>query len=154
MASFVGSLPGFSPFSHDSVPQIISGFIANCELEWVKIQLKDRKELLIGSFYMPHQNMEDVKKLEKSLNVVSNKKNIILTGDFNWSVTTISWSDIPGALFDDFMSDEFVLSTISSRLLPLVGCSCVHNDIIAVENPELVTNCELEWIETWKTSKS
>jgi hypothetical protein len=22
-------------------------------------------------------------------------------------VTTISWSDIPGALFDDFMSDEF-----------------------------------------------
>jgi hypothetical protein len=23
---------------------------ANCELEWVKIQLKDRKELLIGSF--------------------------------------------------------------------------------------------------------
>jgi hypothetical protein len=35
------------------------------------------------------------------------------------SVITISWSDIPGALFDDFMSDEFVLSTISSRLLPL-----------------------------------
>jgi hypothetical protein len=33
--------------------------VTNCELEWVKIQLKDRKELLIGSFYMPHQNMED-----------------------------------------------------------------------------------------------
>jgi hypothetical protein len=28
--------------------------VTNCELEWVKIQLKDRKELLIGSFYMPH----------------------------------------------------------------------------------------------------
>jgi hypothetical protein len=23
----------------------------------------------------------------------------------------------------------------------------VHNDIIAVENPELVTNCELEWVK-------
>jgi len=34
--------------------------VTNCELEWVKIQLKDRKELLIGSSYMPHQNMEDV----------------------------------------------------------------------------------------------
>jgi hypothetical protein len=38
------------------------------------------------------------------------------------SVTIISWSDIPGALFDDFMSDEFVVRTISSRLLPLLGC--------------------------------
>jgi hypothetical protein len=57
--------------------------VTNCELEWVKIQLKDRKELLTGSFYMPHQNMEDVKELEKSLNLVSNKKNIILTGNFN-----------------------------------------------------------------------
>jgi hypothetical protein len=35
-------------------------------------------------------------------------------------VTTISWSDIPGALFDNFLSDEFVVSTIS--VLPLVGC--------------------------------
>ena len=57
--------------------------VTNCELEWVKIQLKYRKELLTGSFYMPHQNMEDVKELEKSLNLVSNKKNIISTGDFN-----------------------------------------------------------------------
>ena len=48
--------------------------VTNCELEWVKIQLKDRKELLIGSFYMPHRNMEDVKELEKSLNLVSNNK--------------------------------------------------------------------------------
>ena len=41
--------------------------VANCKLEWVKMQLKDRKELLIGSFCMPHRNMEDVKELEKSL---------------------------------------------------------------------------------------
>ena len=46
--------------------------VTNCKLEWVKIQLKDRKELLIGSFYMPHRNMEDIKELEKSLNLVSN----------------------------------------------------------------------------------
>jgi hypothetical protein len=48
--------------------------VTNCKLEWVKIQLKDRKELLIGSFYMPHRNMEDVKELEKSLNLVSKNK--------------------------------------------------------------------------------
>jgi hypothetical protein len=41
------------------------------------------------------------------------------------SVTTISWSNISGALFDDFKSDEFVVSTISSRVLPLVVCSWI-----------------------------
>ena len=69
--------------------------VTNCELEWAKIQLKDRKELLIGSFCMPHRNMEDVKELEKSLNLVSNKINIILTGDFNchdinWDTMTVN----------------------------------------------------------------
>ena len=44
---------------------------------------------------MPHRNMEDVKELEKSLNLVSNKKNIILTGDFNcpdinWDTMTVN----------------------------------------------------------------
>ena len=39
--------------------------------------------------------MEDVKELEKSLNLVSNKKNIILTGDFNcpdinWDTMTVN----------------------------------------------------------------
>ena len=59
------------------------------------MQLKDMKELLIGSLYMPHRNMEDVKELDKSLNLVSNKKNIILTGDFNcpdinWDTMTVN----------------------------------------------------------------
>lgn len=69
--------------------------VTTCEVEWIKIQLKDRTEQLIGSFYMPHRNMEDVKELEKSLNLVSNKKNIILTGEFNcpdinWDTMTVN----------------------------------------------------------------
>ena len=44
---------------------------------------------------MPHRNMEDVKELEKSLSLVSNKQNIILTGDFNcpdinWDTMTVN----------------------------------------------------------------
>jgi len=30
----------------------------------------------------------------------------------------------------------------------------VHNDIIAVENPELVTNCELEWIKIQRQERT
>jgi hypothetical protein len=50
------------------------------------------------------------------------------------SVTTISWSNISGALFDDFKSDEFVVSTISIRLLPLVVCSWICTIEYAVNN--------------------
>ena len=60
-------------------------FVTNCEIEWVKIQQKDTKELIIGSFYMPHRNANDIKKLEKSLDQISNlNTNFILTGDFNF----------------------------------------------------------------------
>ena len=36
--------------------------------------------------------------------------------------------DIPGALFDDFMSDEFVVNTISSRLLSALFTLKLLND--------------------------
>jgi endonuclease/exonuclease/phosphatase family metal-dependent hydrolase len=44
---------------------------------------------------MPHRNIEDAKELEKSLNLVSSKKNIILIGDFNcpdikWDTMTVN----------------------------------------------------------------
>jgi hypothetical protein len=58
--------------------------VTNWEIIWVEIQLKGKKKLLIGSFYMPHRNMNCVEELEKSLNMtVQRNKNIMLTGDFN-----------------------------------------------------------------------
>jgi hypothetical protein len=32
-------------------------YITKCEIEWIKIKLKDAKDLLIGAFYMPHKNI-------------------------------------------------------------------------------------------------
>jgi hypothetical protein len=40
--------------------------------------------------------------------------------------------DIPGALFDDFMSDEFVVNTISSRLLSALFTLKLLNDFFFV----------------------
>ncbi|CAC5359528.1 unnamed protein product [Mytilus coruscus] len=70
--------------------------VTNCEIEWVKIQFKGKKELLIGSFYMPQRNMKCVEELEKSLNVaIARNTNIMLTGDINcldinWETSTVN----------------------------------------------------------------
>jgi hypothetical protein len=61
-------------------------YVAKCELEWVKIKLKDSIVLLIGAFYMPHRNNKDMEELEKSLKNITeenNNNNIIIAGEFN-----------------------------------------------------------------------
>jgi hypothetical protein len=35
-------------------------YITKCEIEWIKIKLKDAKDLLIGAFYMPHRNINEL----------------------------------------------------------------------------------------------
>jgi hypothetical protein len=60
-------------------------YITKCEIEWIKIKLKDAKDLLIGAFYMPHRNINDLNEFQTSLDTITmeNDKNIILAGDFN-----------------------------------------------------------------------
>jgi hypothetical protein len=31
-----------------------------CEIEWLKVKLKNNKDLHIASFYMPHRNIKDL----------------------------------------------------------------------------------------------
>ena len=63
-----------------------TSIITDREIEWVKIKMKNQKDLLIGSFYMPHREQKHLDELQKSLTKISNHKisNIILAGDFNW----------------------------------------------------------------------
>ena len=60
-------------------------FTTSCEIEWVKAKLKGNKDLYIGSFYMPHRDVNTLKELEKSLELVTagDNKHVILCGDFN-----------------------------------------------------------------------
>ena len=62
--------------------------------EWVKIKLKNSKDLYISSFYMPHRNINDLNKLSESITMVNNgkPKHIILAGDFN--CPDIDWSNM------------------------------------------------------------
>jgi hypothetical protein len=42
-------------------------FIADGELEWVKIKLLKNKDLLVGFFYMPHREHQHLDQLKRSL---------------------------------------------------------------------------------------
>ena len=70
-------------------------YVTDCEIDWVKIKLKNQKDLLIGGFYMPHRNTKDMEELEKSLKIITdenNNNNIILAGDFN--CPDITWETL------------------------------------------------------------
>ena len=60
-------------------------FVTDCEIELVKISLKGRQELFVGSFYMPKRNMTDLNNLRQSLELLnkSKPKHLVLCGDFN-----------------------------------------------------------------------
>jgi hypothetical protein len=60
-------------------------YVTNCEINWVKIKLQNTKNLLIGSFFIPHRNKNTLEELEKSLQLITNdnNNNMILAGDFN-----------------------------------------------------------------------
>ena len=44
-----------------------TSFITDGEIEWVKVKMKNNKDLLVGSFYMPHREQKHLEELSKSL---------------------------------------------------------------------------------------
>ena len=46
--------------------------VTECEIEWTKVKMKNKRELYISSFYMPHRNKEDLINLDRSLQKLSN----------------------------------------------------------------------------------
>ena len=49
-------------------------FVTDCEIDLVKISLKGRQELFVGSFYMPKRNMTDLNNLRQSLELLNKSK--------------------------------------------------------------------------------
>jgi hypothetical protein len=116
-------------------------FITEGELQWVKIKMKNNKDLLIGSFYMPHREQKHLDELQKSLDLInqSNITNKIITGDFNcpdinWNTHTANGPDrdIQQGLVDIMSANNFTQihnkPTREDNLL----------DLVFVSNPTLV----------------
>ena len=91
-----GSLGGgvFTLVHKDLVALEKPEFVTDCEMTWSNLKLKERKNLLISSFYMSHRNMKEIQELRHSLQLVTAGKDnqIILAGDFN--CPDIDWQSL------------------------------------------------------------
>ena len=87
-------------------------FVTDCEIDFAKVTLKGKKELYIGSFYMPKRNMKDLCELKKSLELLNGNKpkDIILCGDFN--CPDIDWEHLTlkhGQNIQDKSEQQFLI---------------------------------------------
>ena len=61
--------------------------MTDCEVEWVKVKMKNQKDLHVGAFYTPDRNSRDFKELNKLLNKLTDngkkQREVIQAGDFN-----------------------------------------------------------------------
>ena len=72
----------------DAQPQLTT----DCEIFWTKVKTRKKKTIHLCYYYMPHWNLNDIARLDKSLKQATNHKkgkHIILAGDFN--CPDISW---------------------------------------------------------------
>lgn len=116
----------------------------DCEILWARIQLKGKKELLVGSFYMPHRKEEDIHQLERSLQQTADRsrpKQVLLCGDFN--CPDIEWDTgiIPPGVPDRHVQQALIESTETALLTqvhaePTRGNSVL--DLVFTTNPTLV----------------
>ena len=102
----------------------------NCEILWVKLQLKNCKTLFVGAFYRPPEtDIEYLTQLDLSLQQIDHSKNIWLVGDFN--LPDINWgSDILSNL--DSINNEDDESPI--RLIPHSNRRPLHEHFIDIVN--------------------
>ena len=111
------------------------------EIEWVKIKMKNNKDLLIGSFYMPHREQKHLEELKKSLEAVDqqNVNNIVICGDFN--CPDINWTNLTASGQDRELQQGL------ADLMGTHNLNQIHEtptregnllDLVFVSNPTLV----------------
>lgn len=116
-------------------------YITDGEIEWVNIKIKNNKDFLVGSYYMPHREQRHLEELNKSLDKIDqhNKKNIILTGDFNCS--NIRW-DLSTANGPDREIQQELIDIMGSNNLTQIHNSPSREgnllDLVFVSNPTVV----------------
>ena len=120
-------------------------FVTDCEIDLVKISLKGRQELFVGSFYMPKRNMTDLNNLRQSLELLnkSKPKHLVLCGDFN--CPNIDWDKLclkHSKTTQDRNEQQYLIEIMSEFNL-----SQMHNeptrednllDLVFTTNPSLI----------------
>ena len=116
----------------------------NCEIEWVRIKLLNRKDLYAGVFYMPHRNLPDTEELKRSLSKLTcegaKDRDILLAGDFN--CPSIDWNDCTvNSKADDAKVQHAILDITSESALTQIHHEPTRLmnilDLVFTSNPTL-----------------
>ena len=114
-------------------------------MKWVKVKLKNHKDLHVGVFYMHERDQRDIDELQNSLNKLSEDRKkphkVIFVGNFNcldidWSIhaalSTGKENLIQQLLID--ISSSFLLTKVQQT--PTRGSNIL--DLVFTSNPTLV----------------
>ena len=120
-------------------------FITDCELDLVKISLKGKQELFVGSYYMPKRNMTDLNNLRQSLELLnkSKPKHLVLCGDFN--CPDIDWDKLclkNSKSIQDRNEQQYLIEIMSEFNLTQVHDQPTREenllDLVFTTNPSLI----------------
>ena len=124
----------------DSEPQLTT----DCEIVWTKVKAMNKKYTYLGSYYMPHQNLNDIARLDESLKQATNHKkwkHIILAGDFN--CPDINWErmSVHKGAADREVQQALLDLTIEHGLSQVHGQPTRDNNLLKLvftNNPSIV----------------
>lgn len=128
---------------HNSlVSSVQTEWDTNCEILWCKIHLQQRRDLIVGCFYMPHRNQPDLNALETSLQKItaSRQRQIILAGDFN--CPDVNWNSgaVPPGAPERTVQESLVEITTAAYLTQIHEEPTREDnilDLIFTSNPSL-----------------
>ena len=119
--------------------------VTSCEIEWVKVKLRNLRDLYIGAFYMPKRKLSDIEQLKISLDNITkqdqNQRDIILVGDFNcpminWETNTANSSGEDQKVHQSLINVTTEAHLTQVQLTPTRGPNIL--DLVFVSNPSLV----------------
>jgi hypothetical protein len=127
-------------------------FRTDCEIIWVKLEIKGCKALYIASYYRPHESdINSLFEFEKSLNLTSKLKgNKLILGDFNFPKFTWDSDHIPsikpGPCPHTSIYDRFIEIINDHNMTQMVSeCTRQANilDLFLTTNPSFVNKTSI-----------
>ena len=133
------------------LPTVQQNLNTNCEIIWIKLEIKGSKPFYISSFYKPHESdISSILELEKSLDLARKLKGTkVILGDFN--LPKISWdsSDHTPSLRPGSSSstvyDKFIDILNDHDMTQMVSANTRNDkvlDLLPISNPTLINRSD------------
>ena len=133
------------------LPAVQHNLNTNCEIIWIKLEIKGSKPFYISSYYKPHEaDINSILELEKSLDQARKLKGTkLILGDFN--LPKLSWDSehtpsLKPGCSSSTVYEKFIDLLDDHDLTQMVSENTRYDkilDLILISNPTLVRNIQI-----------